>query len=163
MKSSYWCCRASPCITKEKKNPERIEWFIDGKAFSRSYDLAHRPPPSPLSHQLSRPAKHRMTERDTLPTVEWGRGGEEPNHTTAKSLVLYKSFNTLWGNLKIRKFNLGPAWLVTLAQLGVIRSSEIFHWCMLPRTLTREVWEFILEPGEHILYFYVGSWYTDKK
>ncbi len=56
--------------------------------------------PHPLSHIstlslfLSLLVRHRFSI-----LTEVGRGGGETNHTTARSLVLYKSFNTLWSLL----------------------------------------------------------------
>jgi hypothetical protein len=47
------------------------------QAFSRSYDLAPRQPPPPLSRQKARPAKRQIIRLQV-------------------SLVLYKSSNTLW-------------------------------------------------------------------
>jgi hypothetical protein len=47
------------------------------QAFSRSYDLAPRQPPPPLSRQKARPAKRQIIRLQ-------------------ESLILYKSFNTLW-------------------------------------------------------------------
>jgi hypothetical protein len=35
----------------------------------------------------------------SLSSMTAGGGGEEPNYTTARSLVLYKSFSTLWSLL----------------------------------------------------------------
>jgi hypothetical protein len=57
--------------------------------------LAHPLPPSAVS-KLD-PATHRKTEKERqLADGRGGKGaGEEPNHMTAKSLVLFKSFNTL--------------------------------------------------------------------
>jgi hypothetical protein len=47
-------------------NPERIALFLEGQAFSRSYDLAPRPSPPSL-----------------LTGEGWRGVGEEPNHLTA--------------------------------------------------------------------------------
>ncbi len=53
-------------------NTERIEWFIEDKAFLRSFDSAPRPPPvSKLSLSLSLP----MCRRSSLLTGEWWGGG----------------------------------------------------------------------------------------
>ncbi len=72
------------------------------------YDLATPPPPPPHFRQPTRPASHRKTEKERQ-LVEGGGGegaGEEPNHTTAiESLVLFKSFNTLWGKPTVQKVN----------------------------------------------------------
>jgi hypothetical protein len=83
-------------------NPEVIDWLIKDKAFSPSYDLAPRPPPS-LPHLSSARclsfavllcvAGRSYTDR------RGGEGaGEESNNTTARKLVLYKSVSTLWFN-----------------------------------------------------------------
>ncbi len=61
-----------------------IEGFIEDRAFSRSYDLAPRPPPpsSPVS-KIDR--RHRKTEKERQLAAGPGEGvGEEPNHTTAR-------------------------------------------------------------------------------
>ncbi len=46
------CCPGCPCFhclwTHRKVGTEINEWFIEGQAFSQSYDLAPRPPPPPL-------------------------------------------------------------------------------------------------------------------
>jgi hypothetical protein len=50
----------------------------------------------PLPYLLP-PSVSKLDQRDILLTEEWGRGvREEPNLRTARSLALYKSFNTLW-------------------------------------------------------------------
>jgi hypothetical protein len=49
--------------------PESIEWFIEGQAFSRSYELAPLSPPPPF-----RPATHRKTEKER--TAYWREEGE---------------------------------------------------------------------------------------
>ncbi len=60
---------------------ESIEWFIEAHAFLRPYDSAPRPPlpPSPVS---------KFSIFLSLPV--------EPNHMTAKSLILCKLYNNLW-------------------------------------------------------------------
>ncbi len=69
------------------------------QAFWRSYDLAPSPPPptSPPVNKLNRRHIGRPRKRDNLLM------GEGPNLRPLKSLVLYKSFNTLWR----------PEWLAT--------------------------------------------------
>jgi hypothetical protein len=66
---------------------ESIEWFIENKAFSRSYDsapphpLLYPSPDSKLSLLLSLP----MCRRSSLLTGERGGGlREEPNHMTSR-------------------------------------------------------------------------------
>ncbi len=69
--------------------PESIEWSIENQALLPSYDTAP-PPPCPVGKMslfLSLP----MCGRSSLL-----RGGVRANHTTARMLVLFKSFNTLW-------------------------------------------------------------------
>ncbi len=61
-----------------------IEWFIEGQAFSRSYDLAAgsslpppppTPPPKPPVRKLE-PATHRKTEKERqIYEWRWGGGG----------------------------------------------------------------------------------------
>jgi hypothetical protein len=62
---------------------ESIEWFIEGQDFSRSYNLAPRPPPHPSFAISSTRGTHEDWERET--SCWWKRGGkgvgEEPNHT----------------------------------------------------------------------------------
>ncbi len=62
--------------------PQSIEWFIEGKAFSRSQDSAPRSPPLPPSVNSTRDTQEDW-ERETTWWREGG-GGEEPNHTTAR-------------------------------------------------------------------------------
>jgi hypothetical protein len=54
------------------RGPESIEWFIEGKAFSRSYDSAPRPPPLPSVSSTGDTQKY--LERETTCWRE--RGGE---------------------------------------------------------------------------------------
>jgi hypothetical protein len=63
------------------------------------------PLPSYIS-TLDRGHTGRLRKRENLLTVERGDGScaEKPNHTE-ESLVLYKSFNTLWMSLL-------PAWIL---------------------------------------------------
>ncbi len=57
---------------------------------SRSCDFA----PPPLSFQSVKPATHTMTKKERqLAEVRGGEGGAE----SCERLVLFKSFNTLWG------------------------------------------------------------------
>jgi hypothetical protein len=66
---------------------ERIEWFIEGKALSRSYDLAPRPPlyPSPVS-KVDRQHTGRLRKRDNL-IAEGSRDGRGAGHMNARKLV----------------------------------------------------------------------------
>jgi hypothetical protein len=68
---------------------ESIEWFIEDKAFSRSYDLA--PPHPPLFSFLSVSSTGnihtgRLRMRDSLLTVEGGGRGMWEELTTARKL-----------------------------------------------------------------------------
>ncbi len=58
---------------------ERIEWFIEGQAFSPLSDLA----PFPTSKVCKLDQRHtvRLRKRDILLTGGWGK---EPNHKTAR-------------------------------------------------------------------------------
>ncbi len=53
--------------------PPLSSWFIEGKAFSRVYDLAPSPPPTP-SPVSKFDWRHRDRQRDYLLTGEGGRG-----------------------------------------------------------------------------------------
>ncbi len=83
--------------------PESIESFIEDQASPPSYDFAHSPlqPPS-LSRQKVRPATHRKTETDKK-LAGWRDGGGGWGRSQIirrrESLVLYKSFNTLFCRL----------------------------------------------------------------
>ncbi len=81
-----------PC--QSGSNPESIVWFLEDHAFSPLYDLAPTPPPSPLSRQQARPATHRKTKKER--ELVDGRGGRSQIIWWRESLVLNKSFNTLW-------------------------------------------------------------------
>jgi hypothetical protein len=77
---------------------ESIELFIEDQAFSPSYELSPTPPYNPFSRdqvvslsQSSYGSPIELTDRRGGEGVE-----EEPNDTTTRKLVLYKSFNTLW-------------------------------------------------------------------
>jgi hypothetical protein len=63
---------------------ESIEWFIEGQAFSRSYDLDPRPPPPP--------SLVRKTEKDNLLTGEGeggGRGAESSDGPSKNNSLLF--------------------------------------------------------------------------
>jgi hypothetical protein len=69
-------------------HPESIEGFIEGQAFSRSYDLAPRPTPSlPLPAVSSKFYTQEVRKREITCSRELGVG-EEPKHTSAKKLGL---------------------------------------------------------------------------
>ncbi len=71
--------------------PENIEWFIEGQAFSRRYDLAPRPPPPP-------PPVSNLDRRLRQPADGWGGGMgwvRSQIIRSQESLGHYKSFNTL--------------------------------------------------------------------
>ncbi len=75
---------------------ESIEWFIEDKAISASYDLAPPPPPQPSPVNM---LLRWHTGRLIRETIFW----EKPNHATArKPGPSYKSFNTpwIWGSTK---------------------------------------------------------------
>ncbi len=59
------------------ENPESMEWFLEGQAFSRSYDLAPSPPPAfPLSPSASSTGDTQEDwERETTWWRERGRRG----------------------------------------------------------------------------------------
>jgi hypothetical protein len=80
--------------------PESIEWFIAVQAYSRSYDLAPLPPPSPLS---TGDAQEDWERETTYWQVREEGVGEEPNHTNAESLILYIWFTTLCWGLRISR------------------------------------------------------------
>ncbi len=58
--------------------PESIKWFTEDQAFSPSYDVAPRPPPSPSPvSNIDRRHTGRLRMRDKLLTGEGGRGWGE--------------------------------------------------------------------------------------
>jgi len=84
--------------------PESIEWIIDDQASLRSYDSALPPPPPPPPYPVTK-----LFLFLSLPTSSWSRlltgegVHEEPIIRRRESLVLNRSFNTLWG---------GPWWYI---------------------------------------------------
>ncbi len=90
-------CKFALLFLPKYFSADSIEWHIEGQTFSRSYGLAPRPPRSlqPLSpvSKLDRWRTRGPRKRDKLLT---GGVRKEPNQTTAKNLVLYKTLNTLW-------------------------------------------------------------------
>ncbi len=82
-----WC--AEPKFYGSFQTSDIIEWFIENQAFSPSYDLA---PPPPRPHLLSVSLRGDAQEDWERETTCWReRRGEEPDHTTERTLVLYKS------------------------------------------------------------------------
>jgi hypothetical protein len=75
-------------------------WFLDGQAFSRSHDLASRPPSfPPLLPSVSSTGEipEDWGERDSLLPEEWGKGWVRSRIIRPQEiLVLYKSFNILF-------------------------------------------------------------------
>ncbi len=72
------------------REPESIEWFIEGRAFSRSYDFAPRPSPHPTPLPLLNSTGDTQEDwaRENLMAGEWEGGwAEEPTHTTAWSSI----------------------------------------------------------------------------
>ncbi len=106
---------------------ERIVGGIEDQAFSRSCDLALRPPPLP--RQLARPATHKKTEKERQ-LAHWigrGRGWARSRIMgPQESLVLCKSLNTFCPHLrfvslkKIQK----PDYAVLSLILGYLH----IHW-----------------------------------
>jgi hypothetical protein len=79
-------------------SPESIECFIEAQAFSRSNDLAPRPPLPPLYHvsKLNQRPHGRPRKKDSLLTGEVGKGRAWIRIIRLQeSLDLYKSFNDL--------------------------------------------------------------------
>ncbi len=73
-------------------SPDIIEGFVEDQAFLQSYDWAPRLPPSPLFPQQVVSLSQSTCVTTVVLTMTGGGGvGEEPNHTTRKSLALYKS------------------------------------------------------------------------
>jgi hypothetical protein len=82
---------------------ESIEWFIEDQVLSSSNDLGSSPsPPFPPSRPVSKLSLFLSLSVSVSPVELTDRSerreglGEEPNHATARSLVLYESFNSLW-------------------------------------------------------------------
>jgi hypothetical protein len=78
---------------------ESIERFVEDQAFSPSCDLAPSPTPSPHVSKLSLFLSSCVSPVELIDGRKRGEGlGEEPNQIIRRreSLVLFKSFNTLW-------------------------------------------------------------------
>jgi hypothetical protein len=81
-------------VKGEGTDSKSIEQFIEDLTFSPSYDLAPPPPPYPLTSQKFVPlSQSPVCRRSSLLT---GEGGRSQIKRRRESLVLYKSFNTLW-------------------------------------------------------------------
>ncbi len=60
-------------------------YTVEGLSFLLSYDLAPRPPPSPLSrHQIASLAQSSFVSPIELIEGEGGGGGQGANHKTAR-------------------------------------------------------------------------------
>ncbi len=86
------------------------------------------PPPHSSASKLDR--RHRKTEKERQ--VADGKGGWEQNHTTGWSLILFKSFNTLWANLSDLRFSMSvepahllPAEVLTEIKLNVSHREQM--------------------------------------
>jgi hypothetical protein len=87
-------------------------------------------PPSPVSKLDSTGDAHRKTEKERQLADERGEKGvgKEPNHTTARSLVFYKSFSTLWvttEHIKKRK-RCGKLETIVLSCFSYFKKSKTF-------------------------------------
>jgi hypothetical protein len=73
----YWCDSSLEVCIIVPKDPKSMEWFIEGQAFSQSYDLAPSPPPAfPLSPSvISTGDTQEDWERETTCWRERGRRG----------------------------------------------------------------------------------------
>ncbi len=76
-----------------------IGWFIENQAFTRLYDSASRLPPFPLSMKVVSHSLSSFVSPVKLTDERGGgRGWARSKIVRPRvSLVLYKSFNTLWG------------------------------------------------------------------
>ncbi len=90
----------------------------------RSYDSAPRPPFSPLFRELSKLPLYLSLISSLLTGESWRGVWVEPNHTTQKSLTLYKSFNALWGEVW-RRWD-GP-WITLYKHLFSVLSYSVSH------------------------------------
>jgi hypothetical protein len=104
----------SPTPADQTRNAESTEWFVEGPAFSRSYDLAPRPP---LASVSSIGDAQEDWERET--TCWWEREGRGRAWSRIirrqECLALYESFYTLWRNallLNTPYFNWSPQMVV---------------------------------------------------
>ncbi len=78
------------CKKKKRTLPQRVLNDLKKTRLSRGSMIWLLPPPLPSISSTADP----LRKRDNLLPEEGV--GEEPNHTTARKLVIYKSFNTLW-------------------------------------------------------------------
>ncbi len=81
------------------RGTESIEWWLEDQAFLRSYDPAPRPPPStPLPRASCLSFSVFLCVAGQTYWREWGVMGWSRSQIVRPrgSLVLFKSFNTLW-------------------------------------------------------------------
>jgi len=91
---------------------ESIEWFIEGKAPSQSYDMAPRPLP-PSARKLNRRHTHRKTDKKT---TCWGEtGGRE----WARSRILQRQESLVFYNHSI---------LSIFPHLFLLLNLRLYHW-----------------------------------
>jgi hypothetical protein len=79
-------------LIKRGIQPESFKLFIEGPAFSQSYNLAPRPPLPPLC-KYARPAIHRKTEKERQSAV--GEGGKRVGETSVVLACAIVSFGAL--------------------------------------------------------------------
>ncbi len=97
-------------------HPGRIEWFIEGQAFLRSYKLAPPPPILPYIIKIVS-----LSQFSCVSPVELtdGRGGGRGVLRPQEILSLYKTFNTLcsdlWFLIAAFPLHLGVGMLLLLA------------------------------------------------
>ncbi len=80
---------------------ESNERFIEGQAFSQSYNLAPTPPPPPVPSVSDRRHKGRLRKRNNLLRGTGEGVGEESNHTTAKKpgpVKMIQYFLGIWAS-----------------------------------------------------------------
>jgi hypothetical protein len=81
-------------------HPREYLCIVEDQAFLPSYELAPTPPlpPSPARPQVVSLSSSYVSPIELSDERGGGvrRGCKVPNHTTAKSLVLCNTFNTLW-------------------------------------------------------------------
>ncbi len=89
------------CLTlcysfRDRSLPESIKWFTEGQSFSQFNDIAPHPgshPPPPFRGRHT----ERLRKRNNLLTAGGGLGCARSRIIRPQeSLVLHKSFNTLW-------------------------------------------------------------------
>ncbi len=112
MSSSLWFQLFALSGLERKDITEEKEWFIDGQAFSRAYNLAPPPPPSPID-KLDQ-ATHRKVEKEIqlADRRSRGGGGRGAKHSTANYTLCIN---------KPKSFHRPPCYLEEL-------------WCMLSKS-----------------------------